>query len=589
MSEYKTPLRELSFVIDELCSVSEKLGNMDHFRDCGLGQELTNALLAEAARFAENALVPIRRSADMEGARLENQGIILPSGFVEALQEVGQGGWLGISANPDFGGQGLPEIFATAIFETWNSANMAFGLGPMLTFGAALAIEQHGSDEQKACYLEPMYSGKWAGTMNLTESGAGSDLGVLKTKAVAEGQHYRIFGQKIFITWGDHEATENIIHLVLARLPDAPAGSRGISLFIVPKLLADEQGNYTIRNEVFPVANESKLGIHGSPTCVMSFGEKDGAIGYLLGRENEGLRCMFTMMNEARLKVGIQGLAVAEAAYQQAQSYADDRVQGGKVISEHADVHRMLMTMRAAVQAMRALSYSEAVTLDLANNSENDSDKQQYQSRIDFMIPIIKGWLTELGTEVASLGIQVHGGMGYIEETGVAQYLRDVRISSIYEGTNGIQAADLVGRKLSKDGGAVLQSLLADIVTDITLAKASTNAELQPMAEYLDTAVVEMQRSTQFMLARLGDDFECAMLSSFDFMMQAGYVLGAGHMLSSALLAEQALLSGSDELFYKGKLADAGFYMRHLLPRATTHCLAIARTETSTLKPVRST
>lgn len=583
MFEYRTPLREMSFVIDELCAVSKKLSNKPNFSDCGLGTELTTALLTQAARFAENALAPIRRSADMEGVRLENQRIVLPAGFTEALQEVGQGGWLGISANPEFGGQGLPEVFATAIFETWNSANMAFGLGPMLTFGAALAIEHHGSDEQKACYLTPMYAGKWAGTMNLTESGAGSDLGVLKTKAVADGQGYRIFGQKIFITWGDHEATENIIHLVLARLPNAPEGSRGISLFIVPKFLADEQGKYTIRNDVFPAANESKLGIHGSPTCVMSFGENNGAIGYLLGRENEGLRCMFTMMNEARLKVGVQGLAVAEAAYQQAQHYANDRVQGGKVIAEHADVHRMLMTMSSAVQAMRAMSYTEAVTLDLANNCSDPSERQQYQRRIDLMIPIIKGWLTELGTEVASLGIQVHGGMGYIEETGAAQYLRDVRISSIYEGTNGIQAADLVGRKLLQDGGATLLALLADIDTDIELAKATSDTELQAMAKYIAIGVNEMQQSTQVTLARLGDDLECAMLSSFDFMMQAGYVLGAGHLLRSALLATQEILSGSSDIFYKNKLADAGFYMRHLLPRSTTHYMAINRAQTSTL------
>lgn len=579
MSEYQSPLRELSFVIDELCAVPEQLGDSDRYIDCGLGADLTKALLVEAARFAENALGPLRRSADIEGVRCENNAIVLPSGFAEALQEMGRGGWMGISANPQYGGQGLPEIYATAVFEMWNSANMAFGLGPMLTTGAALAIEHHGSEEQKKIYLGQMYSGEWAGTMNLTESSAGSDLGLIKTRAVPDGDHYRLYGQKIFITWGDHEATDNIIHLVLARLPDAPEGSRGISLFIVPKYLADEQGEHRVRNDVFPVSNEHKLGIHGSPTCVMSFGDKEGAVGYLLGREHEGLRCMFTMMNEARLKVGVQGLGVAEAAYQQALSYAGDRVQAGKAIAEHPDVYRMLMTMSSATQAMRALSYSEAVTLDRANNCSEHDQRKKYQSRIDLLIPVIKGWLTELGTEVASLGIQVHGGMGYIEETGAAQYLRDVRISSIYEGTNGIQAADLVGRKLAADGGAAIAELLLELVEEANLISNSGNTQLQVIAKYLLSAAADMELSTQTILDRLAADPSCAMLSSFDYMMEVGYLLGGWQMLRSASIAEKNISAGSDDPFYVKKLVDAGFYARHLLPRATAHKLAIMRAE----------
>lgn len=406
MGNYRAPVEDMAFVIDELCEVESALNDVEVFVELGVGSELTAALLDESAKLSAEVLAPLRRVGDEQPATCADGKVTASPGYEDAFRQLSAGGWVGISAPQEFGGQGLPELYTTAACEMWNAANMAFALAPILSIGAALAIFAHGSEEQKARYLEKMYSGEWAGTMNLTESGAGSDLGVLKAKAVPEGDHYRVYGQKIFITWGDHEATDNIIHLVLAKLPDAPAGSRGISLFIVPKFLINEDGSLGERNDVFPVSTEHKLGIHGSPTCVMAFGDKDGAIGYLIGGENNGLRCMFTMMNEARLKMGVQALGAADGAYQKALAYAKDRVQGGVAIIRHADVKRMLLTMKASTEAMRAFAYSAAITMDRAHHLK---DAQQ-QARVDMMIPVIKGWLTEMGEELASLGVQVHGG-----------------------------------------------------------------------------------------------------------------------------------------------------------------------------------
>ena len=403
--------------------------------------------------------------------------------------------------------------------------------------------------------------------MNLTESGAGSDLGVMKTRAVPEGDHYRIFGQKIYITWGDHDATENIVHLVLAKLPDAPEGSKGISLFVVPKFLVNGDGSLGERNDVYPVSTEHKLGIHGSPTCVMAFGDNEGAIGYLVGEENEGLRCMFTMMNEARLKIGLQGLSVGEGAYQQAVAYARERVQGGVPIIRHPDVKRMLLTMRALNEAMRAFAYTEAVSMDRAHHQKDAAQ----QARLDLMIPVVKGWLTEVGEELASLGVQVHGGMGFVEETGAAQYLRDVRITSIYEGTNGIQAQDLVARKLGRDGGAAMEALLAEV--DKTLA--SLQAHLPDLHAALQEAVDQLRYSTETILASFRDNRPTALARAFDYMMQTGYVMGGWHLARSALVARQRLDAGSDNPFYERKLATARFYMGTLLPRAQGYAGAI--------------
>jgi alkylation response protein AidB-like acyl-CoA dehydrogenase len=570
MSTYAAPVDDMCFVIDELCNVGSELGALPAFEELGVGPELSSALLEESAKFCGGVVAPLRRVGDTQPARCEDGRVVLAPGYADALQQLAQGGWFGIAADPDYGGQGLPEVYGAAACEMWNSADMAFALAPTLSIGAAMAISAHGTEQQKAAYLEKMHSGEWTGSMNLTESGAGSDLGVLTSRAVPEGDHYRIFGQKIFITWGDHDASENIVHLVLAKLPDAPAGSRGISLFIVPKFLLDAEGNPGARNDAWPVSVEHKLGIHGSPTCVMAFGESEGAIGYLLGQENQGLACMFTMMNEARLKIGIQGLGVSEGAYQKALAYARERVQGGVPIIQHADVKRMLLTMKASIEAMRALAYSEAVTLDKAHHLKDAAQ----QARVDLMIPVIKGWMTEMGDEIASLGVQVHGGMGYIEETGAAQYFRDSRIAAIYEGTNGIQAADLVSRKLGRDGGASMEALLSDVHKTIQQCAASST-EIQAIGGALAGAHQDLHASTQALLQQLTAQPEAAAAGAYDYMMQVGYVVGGWHMARSALLAKHRS-EVSDDPFYMKKISSALYYAENILPRAQSHGAVVA-------------
>jgi 3-(methylthio)propanoyl-CoA dehydrogenase len=443
--------------------------------------DVADAILNEAAKFAAGLLDPLNHPADRVGSVLENGVVRTPPGFREAYRAYADAGWMGLHSDPEHGGQGLPLSLAAAVVEMWNSACMSWALCPLLTFGAIEMLQAHGSPEQKALYLTKLVSGGWTGTMNLTEPQAGSDLGALRTRAVPAqdqrwGRHYRISGQKIFITYGDHDLADNIVHMVLARTPDAPPGSRGISLFLVPKFLPDEAGQPGERNDVRPLRLEQKLGIHASPTCVMSYGEGDGAIGWLIGEENRGLEAMFTMMNSERLLVGVQGVAIAERAYQQAREYATTRVQGQPVgmprdagavpIVHHPDVRRMLLHMRAATEAMRALTYFAAAAID-ASRRETGAAQLRAQRRADLLIPVVKAWCTDLGVEVASLGVQVHGGMGYIEETGAAQYLRDARIAPIYEGTNGIQANDLVGRKLGRDHGEAARELVAEMRAEL--------------------------------------------------------------------------------------------------------------------------
>ncbi len=565
MGNYRAPIEDMAFVIDELCDVERALADVEQFVELGIGSELTAALLDESAKLCGEVLSPLRRVGDEHPASCAEGKVTVSPGYEEAFRQLGAGGWIGMSAPPEFGGQGLPELYTTAACEMWNAADMAFALAPVLSIGAALAIFAHGSEEQKACYLEKMYSGEWAGTMNLTESGAGSDLGAMKAKAIPEGDHYRVFGQKIFITWGDHQATDNIVHLVLAKLPDAPAGSGGISLFIVPKYLVNEDGSLGERNDIYPVSTEHKLGIHGSPTCVMAIGDNEGAIAYLIGGENNGLRCMFTMMNEARLKMGVQGLGAADGAYQKALAYAKERVQGGVPIINHPDVKRMLLTMKATTEAMRAFAYTEAVTMDRAHHLKDASQ----QARIDMMIPIIKGWLTEMGEELTSLGVQVHGGMGYIEETGAAQYLRDVRIASIYEGTNGIQAADLVSRKVARDGGAAMETLLREVAVTVSSLIESGSDDLVVVGRGLASALDQAQRSTARILEQYAENTEAAMAGAFDYMMQMGYLMGGWHLGRSALVARDKLDSGNS--FYPQKIQTARYYIEQVLPRSVGH------------------
>src|SRR5579859_3437974 len=451
MAGYSAPLRDMEFALNELAGLPSH-GD--------LSPELAGSVLEAAGKFAAEVLAPLNQSGDQQGSKLAGGVVTTPKGFKQAYERFVADGWNGLALPAEFGGQGLPQLVSAAVAEMWHASNMSFALCPMLTQGAAEALLLTASDALKQAYLPKLVSGEWTGTMNLTEPQAGSDLAAVRTKAVPEGDHYRLYGQKIFITWGDHDMTDNVIHLVLARTPDAPEGVRGISLFVVPKFLLNADGSPGQRNDVHCVSLEHKLGIHASPTCVMSFGDQGGAIGYLVGQENKGLAHMFTMMNEARQKVGIQGLAIAERAYQQAREYAKERVQGrlassksgGAVaIIHHPDVRRMLMTMKSQIEAMRAFAYVMAADMDRAHRDPDAVERARRQVRVDLLIPVLKAWCTELGVEIASTGVQVHGGMGYIEETGACQFLRDARIAPIYEGTTGIQAADLAGRKLASD------------------------------------------------------------------------------------------------------------------------------------------
>ena len=571
---YKAPLDDMQFLIDDVCQAGARLGDLPRFEGLEVGTDLTTALLEEASKLAADVVAPLRRVGDQQPAHCADGAVTIPPGYGDAIRALGDGGWVGISADSGYGGQGLPELYGTAACEMWNSADMAFALEPFLSSGAALAISAHGSEALKDKYLPNINAGVWSGTMNLTESGAGSDLGPMKTRAERHGDHYRIFGQKIYITWGDHDATENIIHLVLARLPDAPQGSKGISLFVVPKFLVNDDGSLGDRNDAYPVSVEHKLGIHGSPTCVMAYGDQDGAIGYLVGQENNGLACMFTMMNEARLKVGLQGLGASEGAYQKAVAYARERVQGGVAIIEHADVKRMLMSMRALNEAMRALAYIESLTMDLSHGAPAQ-ERGAWKARLDLMIPVIKGWMTEVGQEVTSVGVQIHGGMGYVEETGAAQFFRDVRITSIYEGTNGIQAADLVGRKLARDGGATME-LVHDKIRQVADALAgSSDDRLAAMGRALSDALAAHVMSSQTILELFKVDKSAAMSVSFDYMMQTGYLFGGWHLAASSLVAIDLLSRDEKTLFCQRKIATTEFYLHRLMPRGSAHADAI--------------
>ncbi|NMM02712.1 acyl-CoA dehydrogenase [Paraburkholderia sp. RP-4-7] len=581
MSIYIAPLRDMRFVMTELAGLNE-LSALPGFEE--VNPELAEAVLEEAAKLATEVLAPLNKSGDEQGARLTKDGVVAADGFATAYRQFVAGGWSGLSGDPEFGGQGLPELLHAATVEMWNSSNMAFALCPLLTAGATEALRQHGSEELKGRYLPNLVSGEWTGTMNLTEPQAGSDLAAVRTKAVPQGDHYRLYGQKIFITWGDHDMTGNVIHLVLARTPDAPEGVRGISLFVVPKFLLNDDGSPGQRNDVHCVSLEHKLGIHASPTCVMSFGDQGGAIGYLVGQENKGLAHMFTMMNEARQKVGIQGLAMAERAYQQAREYAKERVQGrlavGKsggavAIIHHPDVRRMLMTMKSQIEAMRAFAYVMAADMDRAHRDPDAAGRAHRQARVDLLIPVLKAWCTELGVEIASMGVQVHGGMGYIEETGACQFLRDARIAPIYEGTTGIQAADLAGRKLASDQGAGMAELVAEMRQVALELERSTDAQVASVGTALAAGVQALDDATAWMLHALVTQPEAALASSVDYLMLTGYVCGGWQMGRAALVASGKSAANEDPDFHRTKLATARFYADKVLPKANALLEAI--------------
>lgn len=495
MSEYFAPQRDLKFAIEALVGLDE-LATLPGFEE--VNQDLVEAILEESGRFANEVLAPLNVVGDRQGSVLTDDGVKTPDGFKDAYQQFIEAGWNGLTSDVDYDGQGLPIVLGSATSEIWQAANMSFALCPMLTASAAKAINYHGDEQQKNAFLRKLISGEWSGTMNLTEPQAGSDLSAVATKAEPQGDGtYKLFGQKIYITWGDHDCAENVIHTVLARLPDAPEGVKGISLFIVPKYLVNDDGSLGNRNDVECVSLEHKLGIHASPTAVMGYGNNGGAIGYLVGEANRGLIYMFTMMNDARLAVGVQGVAIAERAYQRALGYAKDRVQGRPVgtkvgdrvaILHHPDVRRMLLTMKSQIEAMRAVYLVASAHLDFAKRATDPDSQQMHQSRADLLIPVVKGWSTEVGFDLAALGVQVHGGMGFVEETGAAQHLRDARIATIYEGTTGIQANDLVGRKMAGDDGASLKELIADVQETVEDLSGSSQSDLERIASKLSGA-----------------------------------------------------------------------------------------------------
>jgi alkylation response protein AidB-like acyl-CoA dehydrogenase len=503
--------------------------------------------------------------------------VVTAPGFREAYQQFVAGGWLALGAQPEFGGQRAPRVLASAVGEFWGSANLAFKLGPMLTYGAAHALDLCGSAQQKALFLPKMVRGEWTGTMVLTESQAGSDLGQVRTRAVPEGDHYRLFGQKIFITWGDHDLTSNTIHMVLGRIEGAPSGVKGISLFVVPKVLVNADGSLGARNEVRCLSIEHKLGIHASPTCVLAFGEQRGAHAWIVGEPGRGLEYMFIMMNSARLSVGSEGYAVGERAWQRAVQWARTRVQGrppavggpAPIIS-HPDVKRMLLMMKSQTEASRALTLYAALQFDLAQYGPAN-ERRAAQARGELLTPIVKGWCTEIGNEVAAIGVQVHGGMGYIEETGAAQYVRDVRITTIYEGTTGIQSNDLIGRKLARDRGVAMSALLDDMERELA-GLGSADAAVAGTAAAALAAVRLLRQSTQALLGALATRVEAGMAVSVPYLKLCGYVAGGWLLAKSASLAA-AKSSGAEREFYAAKIRTAAFYAAQVLPSA----LALAR------------
>ena len=568
---YRAPVDEIAHTLKHVAGLGAAL---DAGRLGDLSEDLVDAILGEAGRFATDEVTPLRKIGDEHGAVLKDAAVTTPPGWKDLYRRWTEGGWNALTGPEDFGGQGLPQMLSVAALEMWNSGSMAFAIGPTLTMGAVEALEKHGSDELKATYLEKLVSGEWMGTMNLTEPQAGSDLAALRSRAEPVGDGtYRIFGQKIFITYGEHDFTDNIVHLVLARLPDAPAGTRGISLFLVPKFFVNEDGSLGARNDAFCSSIEHKLGIHASPTCTMIYGDgfaKDrepGAIGWLIGEENKGLACMFTMMNNARLAVAMQGVAIAEAARQQALAYAQERRQGKAAgfdgegmapIVHHADVKRNLLTMKALTQVARSIAYSCAHALDMARTGEG-GDARHWQERANLLTPVAKAFATDVGVDVASIGVQVHGGMGYIEETGAAALLRDARIAPIYEGTNGIQAIDLVTRKLPLSGGEHVKGYIGELRADIEALRKSNADGFGATAERCDAALDDLAEATDFLQRALADGRqEEALAGATPYLRLFALAAGGAYLVRGALAGED-----------KARVALARFFAENLVDEAS--------------------
>jgi 3-(methylthio)propanoyl-CoA dehydrogenase len=571
MSTYQAPLRDMQFVLRELAGVDE-VAKLPGFEDAA---DVWESILDEAGSFASGVLDPLNRVADKEGCTWNNGAVTTPKGFKEAYKKFADAGWIGLPVPDEYGGQGLPQLLLGPTLEMWNAANIGFANGPLLNQGAIEAIELVGSHEQKQKWIPNLVSGKWTGTMNLTEPQAGSDLAQVRAKAVPQGDHYLLTGEKIFITFGEHDLAENIVHLVLARLPDAPEGVKGISLFIVPKVLVNDNGSLGDVNDVVCAGIEHKLGINGNPTCTMKFGEKGkGAVGYLIGEANRGLEYMFIMMNAARFSVGVQGYAVADRAYQHSLEYAKERVQMADAatrnktpvrIIEHPDVRRMLMWQKANLEAMRALSYVTAASLDFANKHPDEKVRKEHKAFTELMIPVVKGWCTENGVELCSTALQIFGGAGYIEETGIAQQYRDVRITTIYEGTTGIQALDLVGRKLIRDMGATATTVIKQMEKFAKEAAADSNADVKAIGEALLKSIASLAEVSQWIGMNAMGDLRKAFACSVPYLKFWGVVAGGWQMARAAKVAAEKIAAGDKDPFYPAKITTAKFYASHVL------------------------
>jgi acyl-CoA dehydrogenase len=561
----------MQFVLRELAGVDE-VAKLPGFEDT---TEVLDSILEEAGSFASGVLDPLNRTADKEGCTWNNGEVTTPKGFKEAYKKFAEAGWIGLPVPPEYGGQGLPQLLLGPTLEMWNASNIGFANGPLLNQGAIEAIELVGSEEQKKKYIPNLVSGKWTGTMNLTEPQAGSDLAQVRTKAAPEGDHYLLTGEKIFITFGEHDMADNIIHLVLARLPDAPEGVKGISLFIVPKVIVNADGTLGEKNDVVCAGIEHKLGINGNPTCTMKFGEKGkGAVGYLVGEANRGLEYMFIMMNAARFSVGVQGYAIADRAYQSSLAYAKERVQMTDVASrnkqpvriiEHPDVRRMLMWQKANIEAMRALAYVTAAALDFSHKHPDEKVRKENKAFVELMIPVVKGWSTENAIELASNALQIFGGMGYVEETGIAQQYRDVRITTIYEGTTGIQALDLVGRKLIRDMGATATAVGKKMEATAKEAAASDNADVKAIGEALLKSLASLTEVSQWIGMNAMGDLRKAFACSVPYLKLWGVVAGGWQMARAAIVSAKKIAEGDKDPFYPAKIATAKFYASHVL------------------------
>lgn len=572
MSTYTPPIEDIKFVLRHIAGYDD-VAALPGFEDASW--DLVDAVLEEAGKVATGVVSPLNSVGDTQGSKLVDGAVRTPDGWKEAFDTLAEGGWIGLSCDPEHGGQGLPVTIGSAVSEMWQGANMSFALCNLLTQGAIDALELNGSEAQKALYIEPMISGQWAGTMNLTEPQAGSDLSAVKSKAIPEGDHFRISGQKIFISYGDHDLTENIIHLVLARLPDAPAGVKGISLFVVPKILFNEDGSLGEANDVHCVSLEHKLGIHASPTAIISFGDNEGAIGHLVGEANHGLKYMFVMMNRARFEMGVQGIGIAEMAYQQARDYALDRVQGrplgreaGTPIIGHPDVRRMLMSMKSQIEAMRGVAFATGALMDHAAKLDDEVAQSKAYAHVEFMTPVIKGWCTEVAQELTSVGVQIHGGVGYVEETGAAQHLRDARITTIYEGTTAIQANDFVFRKVLRDKGTMAQSIISDMRA---LDAQLSGIDLSGVRSALNQGVDHFEAATNWMLSHAAEPAQCA-AGAYAYLRLAGTVLGGYQMARAAKAAQTELGQSPDNTsFLQAKMKTADFYASHIMVEAQAY------------------